>query len=60
MPVTPALGNLRENSCVFEASLGYMVSSRPTWATAIKNNNPKQPIERLGDSSVGKVFGIQA
>jgi hypothetical protein len=37
--VTPALGMLRQEDQEFESSLGYVVSSRLTWAT--KRNNKK-------------------
>lgn len=34
MPIIPALGKLRqEDCCMFEANLGYIVNSRPAWAT---------------------------
>jgi hypothetical protein len=33
MPVVPVLGRLREKDHTFEASPGYIVNSRPAWAT---------------------------
>jgi hypothetical protein len=32
-PVIPALGTLRQEDHKFEVRMGYVVSSRPAWAT---------------------------
>jgi hypothetical protein len=44
MPVMPALTRLEQVDGEFEISLGYIMSSRPAWATQgvpVSNNNNK-------------------